>query len=56
MAVHFLAGRSHGPRSLVDYSPRGHKESDKTDGLNNNSTKNSRRRFLFFFYRIYMEI
>ena len=26
----FLPGESHGQRSLVGYSPRGHKESDKT--------------------------
>ena len=26
----FLPGESHGRRSLVGYSPRGHKESDKT--------------------------
>ena len=59
----FLAGRSHGPRSLVDYSPWGHKELDKTESLNNNFTKNSRRGLFIFFYRIwqpdykiYMEI
>ena len=30
MATHssILAGKSHGQRSLVDYSPWGHKESD----------------------------
>ena len=27
---HILEGESHGQRSLVGYSPRGHKESDKT--------------------------
>ena len=27
----FLPGESHGPRSLVGYSPRGHKESDMTE-------------------------
>ena len=26
-----LPGKTHGPRSLVDYSPRGHKESDTTE-------------------------
>ena len=33
MATHsiFLPGESHGQRSLVDYSPRGHKESDTTE-------------------------
>ena len=29
----FLRGESHGQRSLVGYSPRGRKESDKTEGL-----------------------
>ena len=29
----FLPGESHGRRSLVSYSPRGHKESDKTERL-----------------------
>ena len=28
-----LPGKSHGQRSLVDYSPRGHKESDMTERL-----------------------
>ena len=32
----FLPGKSHGHRSLVGYSPGGHKESDMTEGLNNN--------------------
>ena len=32
----FLAGKSHGQRSLVGYSPWGHKELDTTEGLNNN--------------------
>ena len=27
----FLLGESHGPRSLVGYSPWGHKESDMTE-------------------------
>ena len=27
----FLSGKSHGQRSLVGYSPRGHKESDMTE-------------------------
>ena len=30
----FLPGKSHGQRSLVDYSPWGHKESDTTEWLN----------------------
>ena len=29
----FLPGESHGHRSLVGYSPRGHKESDTTERL-----------------------
>ena len=29
----FLPGESHGQRSLVDYSPWGHKESDTTERL-----------------------
>ena len=29
----FLPGKSHGQRSLVDYSPCGHKESDMTEQL-----------------------
>ena len=31
----FLPRQSHGQRSLADYSPWGHKESDTTEGLNN---------------------
>ena len=31
-----LPGESHGQRSLVGYSPWGHKESDTTEQLNNN--------------------
>ena len=31
-----LAEKSHGQRSLVGYSPWGHKESDMTEQLNNN--------------------
>ena len=27
----FLPGESHGQRSLVGYSPQGHKESDRTE-------------------------
>jgi len=30
----FLPGKSHGPRSLVDYHPWGHKESDMTVLIN----------------------
>ena len=31
----FLPGKSHGQRSLADYSPWGHKELDTTERLNN---------------------
>ena len=42
MAIHWkiLPGKSHGQRSLVDYSPWGHKESDTTERLH----------FLFFHF------
>ena len=33
----FLPGKSHGQRSLAGYSPWGHKESDKTEGLNSDN-------------------
>ena len=33
----FLLGKSHGQRSLVDYSPWGRKESNTTKGLNKNN-------------------
>ena len=38
MATHssILAGKSHGQRSLVGYSPWGRKESDTAERLNNN--------------------
>ena len=32
-----LPGKSHGQRSLAGYSPRGHKETDMTERLNNSS-------------------
>ena len=35
----FLLGKSHGQRSLVGYLPRGHKESDTTERLNDNNSK-----------------
>ena len=34
----FLPGESHGQRSLVGYSPRGRKELDTSEQLNNNPT------------------
>ena len=34
----FFPGETHRQRSLADYSPRGHKESDKSYWLNNNNT------------------
>ena len=41
MATHsvFLPGKSHGQRSLVGYSPWGHKELDMTYQLNNKKTQ-----------------
>ena len=33
LALAFLPGESHGQRSLVGYSPKGHKESDTTERL-----------------------
>ena len=44
-----LAGKSHGQRSLVVYSPWGHKESDTTERLNFHF-------FKMFFYEIFIEI
>ena len=40
MATHcsILAGESHGQRSLVGYSPWGHKESETPERLNNTHT------------------
>ena len=35
----FLPGKSHGQRSLVGYSPWGHKESDTTERLNGSSSR-----------------
>ena len=35
----FLPGKSHGQKSLGGYSPWGHKESDRTQRLNNNNNK-----------------
>ena len=40
----FLPGESHGQRSLVGYSPRGHKESDTTGRLHSICTEVSSRR------------
>ena len=41
MATHsvFLPGESHGQRSLVGYSPQGHKESDTTEQLSVHARK-----------------
>ena len=36
----FLPGDSHGQMSLEGYSPWGHKESDRTEQLNNNKLNN----------------
>ena len=43
----FLPGESHGQRSLVGYSPWGHKESDTTEWLSNNN-RGFKRLFLKF--------
>ena len=34
----FLPGECHGPRSLVGYGPRGHKESDVTEATEHTPT------------------
>ena len=39
-----LPGESHGRRSLEDYCPWDHKESDTTEQLNNNNNETSYRR------------
>ena len=50
----FLPGKSHGQRSLVGYSPWGHKESDTTQWLNNNNKHTSyEKRYFISFYFIY---
>ena len=48
MATHstFLPGESHGQRSMVDYSPWGHKESDMTEWLNKNNNNNNKKKKL----------
>ena len=43
----FLPGKSHGQRSLAGYSPRGQKESDTTEQLNNNNHQNPTGRSSF---------
>ena len=40
----FLPGESHGQRSLVGYSPLGHKESGSTERLNHNKGAQERRK------------
>ena len=39
MATHssIRAGKSHGQRNLAGYSPRGHKESDTNEQVNNSN-------------------
>ena len=39
----FLPGKPHGQRSLVGYSPWGHKESDKTEQLSHQASKQGMR-------------
>ena len=49
MATHsnILAWRIHEQRSLAGYSPRGHKESDMTEQLNDNKTPHHLLFYLF---------
>ena len=48
----FLSGKSHGQRSLLGYSPCGHKELDTTERLTysmeNNKSRNNEDRLDFF--------
>ena len=46
----FLPGESHGQRSLVGYSPRGHKESDTTERLHFHFHKMYGNLILYSFY------
>ena len=46
-----LAWRTHGQRSLADYSPRGCKESDTTEKL---STQASTNKYIYIFYISHM--
>ena len=43
----FWMGKSHGQRSLTDYSPWGHKESDKTLQLSMHDNSNIERPFMY---------
>ena len=43
-----LPGKSHGQRSLEGYNPWGHKESDKTERLNNSNNKSRKQGSCFF--------
>ena len=44
----FLPGKSHEQRSLVNYSPQGHKELDTTEQLNNsNVTQKKKTKYLY---------
>ena len=49
----FLPGKSHGQRSLVDYSPWGCRESERTGRLNNNNSNlvYKERQVLYFSYQ-----
>ena len=48
----FLPGKSHGQKSLVDYSPWGCRESERTEQLTNNSNLvHKERRALHFSYQ-----
>ena len=48
----FLPGKSHGRRSLVGYSPWGHKESDTTERLHFTSPKPKKRNLLLSLQRM----
>ena len=47
----FLPGKSHGQRSLLDYSPCGCRESDRTEQLSVHREKKQKHRFAFVITR-----
>ena len=57
---YYYLEKSHGQRSLVGYSPWGHKESDMTEQLHFHflslESYNCKRSFLLFFYNVVMPI
>ena len=52
----FLPGRSHGQRSLVDYSPWGQKELDTTLCLSTDTHTNKSIKIIFFKYHRLKEV